>query len=220
MNSRIKARLLYGVIAAIAGIGLLLGVSVFGMSSLNELQGEGHQHAVDAMLASENANVGEILNQIITDAVVSHNLDMTRERWETIKQERLKNIRRLNELAETSYQKQLLADADKALLVFSDLLENRMFAQLEADANRSEIMVTEVSLYEQALMLSELMRNYAASLQDEARKADAAYTARFNWMIALAIGVVTLALGIAFWGARSVERVPKVSKSTRSESDD
>jgi hypothetical protein len=93
--------------------------------------------------------------------------------------------------------------------VFNELMESRMFPQLEVGTNRREIIATEVLLFEQPLMLSELMYSYAASLQEGAGNAEAAYMEIFNRMIAPA-------LGIAF--GRGL--IPRVLKSTRMGRDD
>jgi methyl-accepting chemotaxis protein len=210
MNLTIKARLVFNMIAALAGIGLLIAVSTIGMGRLAELQDEGNQRAVDAMLAKDGAAIGAAMYQIVADAVINRDLDKTRKDWDAAKQESLDIVKQIQAKADTSEEKQWAADSDHALQAFIGLFENRMLPVLEENGSESQIREVDALLDEQAAKLSGFMRKYMKSLQAEATEADELFDIAGDRTIAqgLAIGGVLLVLlaGFSYWIQISITR--------------
>jgi methyl-accepting chemotaxis protein len=174
------------------------------------LQDEGNQRAVDAMLAKDGAAIGATMYQVVADAVINHNLNETQKNWDAAKQESLEITKQLSERADTTEEKQWIAEGDKALQAFVALFENRMLPLLKEDGSISKIREIDGLLDEQVGILSESMHKYMNSMQQEATEADELFDAVGDRTITMSmvIGGVLLALllGLSYWILVSITR--------------
>jgi methyl-accepting chemotaxis protein len=210
MHLTIKARLIFNMLAALVGVGLLVTVSTLGMGKLADLQDEGNQRVVDAMLAKDGAAIGATLYQIVADGVINRNLEETQKDWDAEKQASLAISKQLLEKADTDAEKQWAAGANEALLKFIGLFEHQMLPLLKSDGGQDQIRALDGQLDEQAAILADLTRKYMVSLQDEAKEADKLFDATGTRTITqgLLVGGISLALlvGISYWILISVMR--------------
>src|SRR3954452_1284521 len=126
MKLSIAGKLTGGSIANIALILLLAGVALWTIDDMRRMQDEGADSYKNAVHSTEASGLGAELYQIIADAEINRELDVTAKDWATKKTEAEQALASIAATADLDAEKAALADAKSAYAVLLDIFENQM----------------------------------------------------------------------------------------------
>jgi methyl-accepting chemotaxis protein len=211
MNLTIKGKLILNILAAIFAVGSLIAITEIGLTDLAELQDMGAQRATDSSDGYEAAAIGAEMYQVIADTIINRNLAESAKDWAEIKQESLKDMDHMAEMADTAEEERWAEEARQAINGMIGLYENKLLPMLKSDGeNWAQIRQLDGEIDDEAAKINQSMQQFAASMNEEAKEADAEFDATGKSTIrnALIVGVIILALLIALsiWILFSITR--------------
>jgi methyl-accepting chemotaxis protein len=209
MKLTISAKLLVGSVINILLVLALAALSFWTIERLRSLQDEGVVVANQATSATEGANLGPEMYQIIADAEINRNLAVTDKDWAAKKIEAQQDIDGLAAAANTDKEKTDIAAVRQALAALEAAFENDMLPILRTTPGLTpQIQELDGKIDEHAAKLASLLTTIRQAMEAEAKAADVNFDVvgrqgtLYNLIIAAVAAI--LALGIAILLARAI----------------
>ncbi|MFC1493220.1 methyl-accepting chemotaxis protein, partial [candidate division KSB1 bacterium] len=164
------------------------------LQELRVLQDEGAGRAEDAMVITECAGMGYQLYQVVADAQINRELDVTKGLWEEIKTEAEMDLENVEGRVDTPEEKALIAEAKGVFEEIVALFEEEMWPRLEKTGDlQTEVEIRELDgqIDEKVGEFVEPMTKISESLNAEMVEADAEFDG-----IAQSVVTVSVTLGI------------------------
>ena len=203
-NLKIATRMFINAAIALLALVSLVLLSLSGVRTLAEMQGNGFVLSKSTVLATAGAGLGAETYQVIADAVINRHLDETASNWDGIKLKARKLFAELQASADNATEKSLIAEAVDAQREMARLFEQRMLPLLrEKNSDWPSISALDGEIDEQAARLTKTLTQYAESMSSEAVQADKRFDTVQHEMfvrnaVIAAIAVVIL-VAISWW---------------------
>ncbi|WP_374380799.1 methyl-accepting chemotaxis protein [Dongia sp.] len=193
----------------IALVVALAALSYFTVSQLLDLQDEGATRAEDAVFVTGASAAGAELYQIIADAVINRDLDMTAKDWADKKNEVEEQLDEIGRRADSDLEHQSLDAAKQAYADLIAAFEQDMLPLLKQDPGINDSMrAVDDRLDTAAAALADNLMKIRQSIDEEAVAHDADFDATGDRSVltgAILAGVAALvALGVAFGLTRMI----------------
>ncbi len=203
-NLKIGNRLLAGFGVAIIVLVGLIAYNYTSLTELAELQDEGAGRAADAISVTEMAGQGSALYQIVADAVINRDLEVTKRDWEAMTSELEGDIAHVGDIVDTPEEEEWHKQGAEAYRQFVEVVEREMLPLLErSESVAQEIRELDGRLDGYAAAFADNYSRIRESIVREAEEADESFdtvgadTIRISIIIAV-IAVVGLVLVVLF----------------------
>lgn len=209
MRISISAKLLSGSCVNVALICMLSGLSLWTIGELRQMQDAGADTLRSALQTTKAAAMGAELYQIIADAEINRELDVTAKDWTAKKTEVERALTEVERVAQTGPGKAAVADARTAYAAILRTFETEMLPRLRnTDGISTEIRGLDSKIDESAAALAGALHKIQDLKIADAEEADVAFDARgirSSTIIAiLGCAATVLTLAIAFNLGRTI----------------
>ena len=190
-NMRVFSRLLLLAGFALVSIALQMGVALWTMHSLGELQDTGHSRSNESAEMQLASKLGHDLYQTIADTVINRRFDEAAKSWSEDRAQAEKQVARARALADTPEEKQWAEESAQHFKEIVQIYEEQLLPLVKANGSVEEIRQLDGDIDAGVEGVGKAMGKFAASLQEEAEKADKDYdSTRQKAVVALSIMLV------------------------------
>jgi methyl-accepting chemotaxis protein len=205
----IRSKIIVNVIIVLFTVIAIVGMEYRTISRLGKMQDEGAQRAADALMASNGAQVGMSLYNIIADTVINRNLDESAKTWAEAKESNLKRLDAVAKAVDTKEEKEWAAAAKKAAGEIVAIYETKTLPLLKStDSITKEIRDLDEETDKQVKLVQQNMLKIDESISKEAKKADEEFDSERKTALieALIVGLIGILLqaGLATWLMRAI----------------
>src|SRR5882724_5087205 len=214
MNLTIARKLLGGSALNIVVVLMLAGLALWTIGHMRRTQDEGANTFRAAIKATEASALGAELYQIIADAEINRQLDVTAKDWAPAKQKAEAELADVASEATSDEEKATVAKAQAAYTKLVGIFEQQMLPALQKTQELTpEMRDLDGKIDEQAAAISEALHQVREGDTAAANQDDADFDARgrtSNWLtLALSIVAIVIAFSVAFALARAIVRPVK-----------
>ena len=197
----VKQRLVLLIGLAVTTLGIIIGVSVFGISLLKQYQHISQTRNQGQTIAAEASWLGTQYYQIIADAVINRDFVAAKTSFAELDKESAKDLVILAREADTPAEKAAVEQAQKGITHIRELFHGALLPALD-DQNRLPDNIRNIDSKVDASVkeIREHLHSIAKSMGEEAAEADADFIAAARSMLITMLvvaGVATLVL-VAF----------------------
>ncbi len=205
----IKSKIITNVVIILLTIFGIVGMNYMDLKEVQQLQIVSAKRSQDAVDAKEASMGGMALYQIIADAEINHDLDMTAKKWSERKSEVLKFMDLSIKAADTPEEKKQVDEVKSAIQEIINLFERKMLPILKlSEGITPEIRDLDGKIDAQVDKVESGMDKVVDSMQKKMEAADRQIAADVKNAIlqAMIIGFVGLLLqaGLAGWLLNSI----------------
>jgi methyl-accepting chemotaxis protein len=199
----VKTRLMLMAAVSLAFTFLLVGIAVFEMGRLAELQDDGFSKTQSQAAAAEAAQLGAQFYQVIADTIINRNLDESKKSFAELRKEATDDLEKLAKAADTPEEKQAVATAQKSVSQLTELFEKKLLPLLN-DQNKvaDDIKSLDDEIDRNVKGIRDQLHAVAESMHKEAENADkqfdATRAATIRWTLIVSL-LAAVALAIFAW---------------------
>ncbi|NMG45700.1 HAMP domain-containing protein [Aromatoleum toluvorans] len=197
----VKHRLQAMVAIALIMLAAVMGIALYGMSHLANAQDDGFAKTQAQARAAEASWLGAQFYQIFADTIINRDIDAAKKDFAALHAEANADLQRLDEAADSSEEKQAVAQARREVEAIVALFEKRLLPTLNA---ANEVDPTIHAIDDEADATVERIREHLAKVAEsmgrEAQDADRRFDAkRSETLLEIAIVAVVAALALAVY---------------------
>ena len=200
----IKSKIIVNVVIILLTIIGIVGMNYLSLKEMAQMQDVGARRSQDTVDAKEASMGGLALYQIIADAEVNREFDVTAKDWAEKKTEVLKNVDVVIKAADTPEEKKMAEEVKIYIQEIANLFEGKMLPALkENDGMTAEIRELDSKIDIQVNKVETGMDKVVASLQKEMKASDVEFKDDVKSAITkgLVIGLIGILMqaGLAGW---------------------
>jgi methyl-accepting chemotaxis protein len=219
MKLTIGKKLSYGFGVVIVLILGLASYNLVQLTHLQNLQDEGAGRAVDALVVTEAAGMGEKLYQVVADAIINRNLEQTKKDWKEVEEEAIADLDNVAGRVDTEEEMADLQASRLAQERFSDIFNYELMPLLsDSNVDPAVISMLDEIIDTEVTKMSGPLTKIMLSLNEETLEADAAFDAVAKQVklisSILAILGIVVGIAVAFFIIRSIVVPVKEMKAT------
>ena len=199
----VKIRLYAMAAIALFSMGLLVFVSLFGLSGLAKLQDQGYEATQVQADAVEASWLGMQFYQVIADAIINRNIAQAKQDFAELRKEAEKDFAELAAAADTEAEKQAIAEARTSVGKLAELFESQLLPMLN-DHNQvsQEIRLIDAQIDAQVKQIRDSLARVSNSMEREAQASDTSFdeTRRYTaWEMLVVAALASTVVGVFAW---------------------
>ena len=214
----VKSRLILLAAVALLSMISLVGLSLYGLGKLADLQDHGFVAAQNQADAGEASMLGVQFYQVIADAIINRDLPHSQQEFAKLRAEAENDIAELAKAADTPEEKQAVSDARQSMTSLVVLFEKELLPVLgKAEQVSPEIRALDQKIDREVGIIQEKLHFVAHSMEKEAKDDDALFDAerRFTTLEMIVVALLAGAF-VAIFAWRIIVSILAPLKSVQS----
>ncbi|MBI5446868.1 MAG: methyl-accepting chemotaxis protein, partial [Deltaproteobacteria bacterium] len=207
MLKTIKAKLFANAVCTALVVLFLAGFGWYTLARLSALGHEQLRRGNDALVVQEGSLMGAKEYQVIADAVINRDLGASAQKWKEIRDEDIKEMKRITAIADTAEERELVARATKAQAELFALYEEQMLPLLQSAApgeRMAEISAIDDRIDKKVGEMADLLAKVNASIARESAEAAGSFDRIIRRASASSLAVSGAGLAMIFVAAVAI----------------